>query len=103
MNESRDRDETSAFAKNYDNAFVSRIRYHIEFALPDFEGRKRLWQRMLVSRSARRARRALLGTIGDDAAKRIVVAGYGESRPLPGVDAADPKNPRVEVQFLVDQ
>ncbi|MBB5414799.1 AAA family ATPase [Paraburkholderia sp. JPY303] len=37
------------FAKNYDNAFVSRIRYHIEFALPDFDGRKRLWQRMLVS------------------------------------------------------
>jgi AAA+ superfamily predicted ATPase len=36
------------FAKNYDNAFVSRIRYHIEFALPDLEGRKRLWERMLV-------------------------------------------------------
>lgn len=36
------------FAKNYDNAFVSRIRYHIEFKLPDFEGRKQLWQRLLV-------------------------------------------------------
>uniref|UniRef100_UPI0040470699 ATP-binding protein n=1 Tax=Shewanella baltica TaxID=62322 RepID=UPI0040470699 len=36
------------FAKNYDNAFVSRIRYHIEFKLPDIEGRKRLWHRMLV-------------------------------------------------------
>jgi len=37
------------FAKNYDNAFVSRIRYHIEFKLPDFEGRKQLWNRMLVA------------------------------------------------------
>ncbi len=36
------------FAKNYDNAFVSRIRYHIEFKLPDLEGRKLLWQRLLV-------------------------------------------------------
>ena len=36
------------FAKNYDNAFVSRIRYHIEFKLPDFDCRSQLWQRMLV-------------------------------------------------------
>lgn len=36
------------FAKNYDTAFVSRIRYHIEFKLPDLEGRKQLWQRFLV-------------------------------------------------------
>lgn len=36
------------FAKNYDSAFVSRIRYHIEFKLPDLECRHRLWQRMLV-------------------------------------------------------
>lgn len=37
------------FAKNYDSAFVSRIRYHIEFKLPDFEGRKQLWSRFLVA------------------------------------------------------
>ncbi|MDH1994059.1 ATP-binding protein [Aeromonas caviae] len=36
------------FAKNYDNAFVSRIRYHIEFKLPDFDCRSQLWQHMLV-------------------------------------------------------
>ncbi|MEQ1602788.1 MAG: AAA family ATPase [Methylophilaceae bacterium] len=36
------------FAKNYDSAFVSRIRYHIEFKLPDFECRKLLWDRLLV-------------------------------------------------------
>jgi AAA+ superfamily predicted ATPase len=37
------------FAKNYDSAFVSRIRYHIEFKLPDLEGRKQLWNRLLVN------------------------------------------------------
>lgn len=36
------------FAKNYDSAFVSRIRYHIEFKLPDLSAREQLWQRMLV-------------------------------------------------------
>lgn len=36
------------FAKNYDNAFVSRIRYHIEFKLPDYEGRKKIWDKFLV-------------------------------------------------------
>lgn len=36
------------FAKNYDNAFVSRIRYNIEFSLPDHEARKQLWHRFLV-------------------------------------------------------
>lgn len=36
------------FAKNYDSAFVSRIRYHIEFKLPDFEQRKQIWTRLLV-------------------------------------------------------
>lgn len=35
-------------AKNYDSAFVSRIRYHIEFKLPDLEGRKQIWNRFLV-------------------------------------------------------
>ncbi|WP_409420821.1 ATP-binding protein [Pseudaeromonas sp. ZJS20] len=36
------------FAKNYDQAFVSRIRYHIEFQLPDLDGRRKLWDKMLV-------------------------------------------------------
>jgi len=36
------------FAKNYDSAFVSRIRYHIEFKLPDLAGREQLWRRLLV-------------------------------------------------------
>lgn len=36
------------FARNYDAAFVSRIRYHIEFLLPDMEGRTALYKKMLV-------------------------------------------------------
>lgn len=36
------------FAKNYDHAFVSRIRYHIEFQLPDLDCRRQLWHRLLV-------------------------------------------------------
>jgi SpoVK/Ycf46/Vps4 family AAA+-type ATPase len=36
------------FAKNYDSAFVSRIRYHVEFKLPDFDCRKQLWEKFLV-------------------------------------------------------
>lgn len=36
------------FARNYDSAFVSRIRYHVEFKLPDRDCRERLWSKMLV-------------------------------------------------------
>lgn len=36
------------FAKNYDEAFRSRIGYHIEFSLPDLEARRLLWERFLV-------------------------------------------------------
>jgi SpoVK/Ycf46/Vps4 family AAA+-type ATPase len=36
------------FAKNYDEAFRSRISHHIHFDLPDLEARKNLWSKMLV-------------------------------------------------------
>ncbi len=35
------------FAKNYDEAFRSRISHHVKFNLPDQEARVRLWGRML--------------------------------------------------------
>lgn len=38
------------FAKNYDEAFRSRIGYHVEFTLPDLEARTRLWDRMIVAK-----------------------------------------------------
>ncbi len=37
------------FAKNYDEAFRSRISHHIHFDLPDLDARKQLWGKMLVS------------------------------------------------------
>ena len=37
------------FAKNYDEAFRSRISHHILFELPDEECRKALWSKMLVN------------------------------------------------------
>lgn len=37
------------FAKNYDEAFRSRISHHVLFELPDEECRKALWSKMLVS------------------------------------------------------
>ncbi len=36
------------FAKNYDEAFRSRISHHIYFDLPDLVARKKLWAKMLV-------------------------------------------------------
>lgn len=36
------------FAKNYDEAFRSRISYHVKFDLPDLQARSALWNRMLV-------------------------------------------------------
>jgi chemotaxis protein MotB len=57
----------------------------------------------LSAARAREARRALIGTLDAATAQRIVVAGYGDSRPLQGLDPADSKNRRVEVQFVIDQ
>lgn len=56
----------------------------------------------LSAARAREARRYLIGTIDADSARRIVVAGYGESKPLSGLNPADPKNRRVEVLFLIE-
>lgn len=35
-------------------------------------------------------------------AQRIVVAGYGDSRPLPGLNPTDARNRRVEVQLALE-
>jgi len=56
----------------------------------------------LSAARAREARRALIGTLDTATAQRIVVAGYGDSRPLSGVNPADARNRRVEVQLTID-
>jgi chemotaxis protein MotB len=53
--------------------------------------------------SAARAREArlLLVRQGDaEAAKRLVVAGFGDSHPLPGLAPSDARNRRVELRFV---
>lgn len=57
----------------------------------------------LSAARAREARLALIGALDPVVARRVVVAGYGESRPLTGIDPGDSKNRRVEVQFTVDE
>lgn len=56
----------------------------------------------LSAARAREARKALVGNLDQQVARRVVVAGYGDSRPLPGINPSDSKNRRVEVQFVVD-
>lgn len=56
----------------------------------------------LSAARAREVRKAIIGELDDKSAKRIVVAGYGDSRPLGNIDPADPRNRRVEVRFLVE-
>lgn len=36
------------FAKNYDEAFLSRISHHVQFDLPDWNSRLSMWNRLLV-------------------------------------------------------
>ncbi len=57
----------------------------------------------LSAARAREARRALIGTLDVEITRRIVVAGYGDSRPLFGMDPGDSRNRRVEVMFLMEQ
>lgn len=56
----------------------------------------------LSAARAREARRNLVGTLDDADARRLIVAGYGDSRPLPNLPPSDPRNRRVEVMFTVD-
>lgn len=53
----------------------------------------------LSAARAREARRLLIGHSGVEAARRVVVAGYGDSHPLHGFDPSDERNRRVELRF----
>ncbi len=54
----------------------------------------------LSAARARQARLLLLGRSSPEAARRVIVAGYGDSQPLPGLQASDERNRRVEVRFV---
>ncbi len=53
----------------------------------------------LSAARAREARKLLIGKLDDVTAKRVIVAGYGDSQPLQGISPEDAKNRRVEVKF----
>ncbi|EFQ61232.1 OmpA/MotB family protein [Pseudomonas lactucae] len=55
----------------------------------------------LSAARAREARKLLIQAIEPQQARRVVVAGYGDSRPKPGIDPASALNRRVEVQLVV--
>lgn len=55
----------------------------------------------LSAARAREARKLIISSLDATAAKRVIVAGYGDSRPLAGTDPSDGKNRRVEIQFAV--
>ncbi|MBG7620808.1 OmpA family protein [Herbaspirillum sp. AP02] len=54
----------------------------------------------LSAARAREARLLLIGRSAPEAARRVIVAGYGDSQPLPGLAASDERNRRVEVRFI---
>jgi chemotaxis protein MotB len=57
----------------------------------------------LSAARAREARLLLIGRSGAEAARRVVVAGYGDSRPLPGHAPGDDRNRRVELRFATTE
>lgn len=53
----------------------------------------------LSAARAREARKFILGQLNPIMARRIVVGGYGDSRPLEGIDPSDGRNRRIEIRF----
>lgn len=56
----------------------------------------------LSAARAREARKLLIGKLNETTAKRVIVAGYGDSQPLANIDPSDAQNRRVEVRFVAN-
>ncbi|AAZ18725.1 probable OmpA/MotB [Psychrobacter arcticus 273-4] len=56
----------------------------------------------LSAARAREARKLLVGQLDTSIAKRIVVAGYGDSQPIKGISPEDDANRRVEVRLALE-
>ena len=54
----------------------------------------------LSAARAREARLLLIGRAVNEAARRVIVAGYGDSQPLQDMDPGDERNRRVELRFV---
>jgi chemotaxis protein MotB len=55
----------------------------------------------LSAARAREARKLLVGQLDTSIAKRIIVAGYGDSQPIKGIPPEDDANRRVEVRLAL--
>lgn len=56
----------------------------------------------LSAARAREARKLLIGQLDASIAKRIIVAGYGDSQPIKGIPPEDDANRRVEVRLALE-
>ena len=56
----------------------------------------------LSAARAREARKYIIGKLSDQAANRVIVAGYGSSFPIDPVHPENACNRRVEIKFVID-
>ena len=56
----------------------------------------------LSAARAREARKLLIGQLDSSIAKRVIVAGYGDSQPIKGISPEDGANRRVEVRLALE-
>lgn len=54
----------------------------------------------LSAARAREARKLLISHLNETQARKIIVAGFGDSRPLPNTNPSNGKNRRVEIKFI---
>ncbi|EOW6742688.1 flagellar motor protein MotB [Cronobacter dublinensis] len=55
----------------------------------------------LSAARAREARKFIVGDLAPVFARRVIVAGYGDSQPIPGVAPEDARQRRIEVRFVL--
>ena len=55
----------------------------------------------LSAARAREARKFIVGDLKTAIARRVIVAGYGDSQPIPGVPPEDARQRRIEVRFVL--
>ncbi|WP_395303134.1 OmpA family protein [Pectobacterium polonicum] len=57
----------------------------------------------LSAARAREARKFIVGDLTPAVARRVIVAGYGDSQPIPGVPPEDARQRRIEVRFVLPE
>ncbi|WP_318363444.1 flagellar motor protein MotB [Enterobacter sp.] len=57
----------------------------------------------LSAARAREARKFIVGDLAQALARRVIVAGYGDSQPIPGVAPEDARQRRIEVRFVLPE